>query len=597
MEANDIPKETEEILQGVVNEGKETGEAWLEPPVSPQEFFEKYIGEAAYPEQQSFVDKTLGTNPTTWDSTFQEGIGLIGKGGGKDRTISKILVYCVYKLLCMRNPQKYLREMGATLGVGSAIDLGNVSINSRLAKDVFFKNFTTLLRETRDPKTGKNWFEEHGVDLQKAIQIREVKFPKNITAYSLDSEEYTGEGLNLLVVIFDEVGGFPPLKAKKLYSALKTTQRSRFPKLHKTFLISYPRDENDYMMIRYNEAKNEPTTFRDRKATWEWNPRVTMEDFADDFAKDPIAAKRTYQCIIEAGERGYIRYRERISASFNKGRDNPVFGDRVWTDDLLTLRFKESFIPLIGISYYCHVDLAKGQEGGDCAGISIGHLVRGMTTTLSQEYVENVLKNEGIDLSRVAGKPQVGVVIDLAIQIRARPGQEIQLEEVRLFLEKLKYGAKFPIHKVTYDGWQSLGEIQLLNKAGIQSEVQSVDRDRIAYDSLKELIYKGLVDLYAQPILQRELEELQLTEVGQKVDHPDNSYRRQVEEGRMGGSKDVADAVAGVVRLCLEAGQYEFRSWAANRTPGVPPKSVDPQREEQEKLVRYGEKPHRRMNW
>jgi hypothetical protein len=564
---------------------------WEIEPVGPEEFFNDFLREPAYPQQLDFVVKTLGAEGTSWDTTYNEGIALVGKGGGKDRTIAKLLVYICYKLLCLKNPQKYLG-----LGEGSAIDIGNVSLNARLAQDVFFKNFRTLLRNTINPRTGRNWFEERGVDLNEAIKKREVSFPKEITAYSLDSVEYTGEGLNLLVVVFDEVGGFPPLRARELYSALKKTQRSRFPRHHKTFLISYPRDENDYMMIRYREAESDPSVYRVKAATWDWNIKVKMEDLENEYARDPVEAKRVYQCIIEAGERGYIRYRDRIYAAFDRSRDNPVKNDAVWTDDLINLSFKPSFVPLKGVFYYAHIDLAKGQEGGDCAGLAIGHLQRGMTTSLSTEYVERVLKNEGIDLSKVAGKPQDGVVMDLVLQLRARSGQEILLEEIRLFLERLKYGLGMNLRKVTYDGWQSLGEIQLLNKAGIKSEVQSVDRDRIAYDTLKELIYKGLISFYPHPILLRELEELQITETG-KVDHPEHSYRRQIEEGRMEGSKDVADAVAGVCRLAMEESPAEFRSWTVGsevrRSDGKP----NVEAEERERLVRYGERPPRRYNW
>jgi len=132
---------SDEILGEIQEELQGSNKVWKIEPVSPEEFFNTFLKEPCYPLQQDFVDNVLGTKGPEWDTTFTEGQALVGKGGGKDRTIAKILTYVVYKLLCMKNPQEYL-DLG---GFGAAIDLGNVSINSRLAKDVFFKNFMTPL--------------------------------------------------------------------------------------------------------------------------------------------------------------------------------------------------------------------------------------------------------------------------------------------------------------------------------------------------------------------------------------------------------------------------------------------------------------------
>ena len=111
-----------------------------------------------------------------------------------------------------------------------------MSINGTQAREVFFKEFVSTLKRTINPKTGKNWFSEHGMDLRddQDIQKRKVIFSpedeNNITAYSLDSEQYTGEGKNLLVVVFDEVGAFRVARAKELHTNLQDTQTSRFPR-------------------------------------------------------------------------------------------------------------------------------------------------------------------------------------------------------------------------------------------------------------------------------------------------------------------------------------------------------------------------------
>ena len=431
-----------------------TDEVWEELPVSSEVFFEKFLREPCYPEQQKFVNAMLGTNPLIWDISYNEGIALIGKGGGKDRTICKILTYCAYKLLCSRNPQRLVNlNNNDSDSPESAIDLANVSLNARLAKDVFFKNFTAMIRACKNPKTNKNWFAEHGLDLKNDIQAREIKFPKAITAYSLDSEEYTGEGLNILVAIFDEVGGFDPSKADKLYTALVSTQKTRFAENRKTMLISYKRDDNDFMMIRYQQAEKESKTFRVKAPTWVWNIRRTKNDFADDYMKSPEDAKRIYECEGSTAQEGYFKYKSRIREIINPNRISPVEGEPIWTSDILKLKFKEFFRPIKNQPYFIHIDLAKGKESGDYLGIAMGHYSRNRTINLSEDYVKELTKAEGFSATSLSTQKQPAAVLDFMMQVRARPGQEIIFDEIRQFIQGL-YKVGFNIKMVTYDGWQ-----------------------------------------------------------------------------------------------------------------------------------------------
>jgi len=564
---------------------------WEETPVTSREFFEKFIHEPCYPEQQAFVDKVLGRKADEWNSDYTEAIALIGKGGGKDRTIAKIIAYCIYKLLCMRNPQRFLGLNDNDIqSPESAIDIANVSINSRLARDVFFKAFIAIIKATKNPKTGNNWFEEHGLNLSKDILKREVIFPKAITAYSLDSVEYTGEGLNLLLVVFDEVGGFDPSEADSLYKALTSTQKTRFRDKRKTLLLSYKRDDNDFMMIRYYQAKEEAKTHRVKAATWDWNIKAKKSDFAEDYIKSPEDAKRIYECEGSTAKEGYFKYKKRIREAINPNRVNPIVGDKIWTDNILKLEFKDFFIPKKFQAYYVHVDLSKGKESGDYAGIALGHPIKDRTVKLSEEYLQELIKVEGFDVTKLEQQKQTAVVIDLLLQLRARPGEEIIFDEVRQFVQGLKK-AGFNIKMVTFDGWQSVDSIQILNNAGIPAEVQSVDRNTEAYDTLKEQIYKGLFDTYEHSIFIRECEEL-IRKPNGKVDHPDLSYRRSVEEKKLEGSKDVSDSAAGCTKSCVE---YSKATFGISTTGGRDMRLKDmfqrPDRAEQEKLVRYGERP------
>ncbi len=107
MDIKEQKKFVEELLHTSGESFEVKDETWEVEPVNPTTFFKDFVHEPCYPHQQTFVDRVLGTQAKEWNSEYTEGIALIGKGGGKDRTIAKILTYAIYKLLCMRNPQRF----------------------------------------------------------------------------------------------------------------------------------------------------------------------------------------------------------------------------------------------------------------------------------------------------------------------------------------------------------------------------------------------------------------------------------------------------------------------------------------------------------
>lgn len=588
---------------------------WDITPVTYSEFYDKdhgFVREPFFPKQDELAKAVLGDVAEEWPTEYFEAQAYWGKGSGKDRTAAKILLYAIYKLLCMKNPIQVL-SAGSTdyvPSVGDKIEVGNVCVNSRLAKTVFFKYFKILLRACRNPKTGKNWFVEQGLNLRRDVHTRDIEFPKNITAYSLDSKEYTGEGLNLFLVIFDEIGGFEVNQAEALYDALVSTIRSRFPQFGKVLLLSYKRSDNDYMSVRYRKAKDEPRTFRSKAATWEVNLRRTKDDFIEDYTEDAEKAQRTYECEGSTSEGGFFRYKSRISYIFNSSDiENPIVGEPISVVNLNSLEFKESFQPVEQSMYFIHVDLAKGSQGGDACGLALGHYVLDMPVTLSDDYIKYLAAETGFKPEKLRereGVKKVGAVVDLALQIKAPPGGEVLFEEIRRFIKYLKTEHKFPIRLVTFDGWQSVDSIQQLRRAGVNAEEYSVDRTTDAYETLKTVIYEGLFKSYPHRIAVRELEDLIVVDLGRKdtsvvrykVDHPAKSSSRMDEDGSDKGSKDVADAIAGCVYHCIKYGKSPFKFWSGS-LPGTPPDQKEHpkptpttvQRYESEEIVRYGEKP------
>jgi hypothetical protein len=145
------------------------------------------------------------------------------------------------------------------------------------------------------------------------------------------------------------------------------------------------------------------------------------------------------------------------------------------------------------------------------------------------------------------------------MQLKGKDGKEIDFERIRQFIYKLQ-DRGFTIGKVTLDGYQSVDMIQLLNKRNIESAQLSVDKNDEAYQTLKELIYLRKISYYDYKVLLRELEELKRIENG-KIDHPDISRKRALEENDERGSKDTSDAVAGCCISALNESEVESGDW------------------------------------
>ena len=85
------------------------------------------------------------------------------------------------------------------------------------------------------------------------------------------------------------------------------------------------------------------------------------------------------------------------------------------------------------------------------------------------------------------------------------------------------------------DSFQSVDTLQQLRQKGFATDRQSIDKTPIPYDVLKQAMYDGRVDIPHHEVLQAELVSLERNARTGKIDH------------RPGGSKDLADALAGVV--------------------------------------------------
>jgi len=142
------------------------------------------------------------------------------------------------------------------------------------------------------------------------------------------------------------------------------------------------------------------------------------------------------------------------------------------------------------------------------------------------------------------------VWIDFMLRVRPVRGEQIDITKIVAFILNLRnYG--FPLQRVTFDGYQSTMAIQIIQKAGqlpqyrryahfynlldLDSNLLSVDRTDVPYTVLRDCLNYQCINYYKYEPFIDEVLSLEHDYEKKKVDHPE------------GGSKDVADAVAGVV--------------------------------------------------
>jgi hypothetical protein len=596
------------------------GAVWRETPDSFDEFVTspKHLRLGPlYPRQRAAVIELIGSDarrifedpynlePEQVARRYQQAVLLWGKGSGKDYLCSILVVYLVYVLLCLRDPQAYLR-----LAPGEPIDLVNVAYNADQAKKVFFEKLKQRvkrwqwLRDTYNVVEGGRRVNEHKLG-RSLVSINDdfIEFPHQIRAWSRHAQNESYEGLNVLVWLMDEASAFlSKLKrenAEAIHYTLKTSAASRFGKRYVGLIISWPRHADDFTMTKHKEAVLNPTlgVYADGPAkTWEVNeltklePRVTIREglevpasLANDFISDPEGALGRYCCEPPMAREAFIRYPDRIWASVDPGRD-PLFE---WEPTLVTreesdgehrsyravklTKFRE--LPK-GIKLFAH-----GDPGlvNDSFSLAFGYPVP--ATIMSKVVAREVLHpfqiaqrkidpDSVIDWEVTVTRTVIVAVIvwrpdpRLAIQVDLQNIEDtiFELHEHYPSLghpTKRQRGDTARKPSFTFDHWNSAFTIQRMKAKHMNVEDEQWSRPFQVdiFRNGRSQIYNSLVSLPDTPSITSkdpmhpgaifELERLEFID-GTKVDHPE------------GGSKDTADAVIRVIQHCTEAGRTSF---------------------------------------
>lgn len=255
--------------------------------------------------------------------------------------------------------------------------------------------------------------------------------------------------------------------------------------------------------------------------------------FLTAFESNPVKALKDLAGIPPAVEDPFIALTDRIDDAMkeynlrmpdllypvNSSSNRPQFSDDLFATD----RLKRAL----------HVDIGYAAHG-DALGMAMGHI---------PEMVE------------VDGELQPFILFDFLLRIKPSGGQKLMLSDFRKIIYELRDERKFNIAVVTFDGFQSQDSIQILQEKKFNTAEVSVDRNKGPYEDLRQAIYERRIgfpeyktyknrDDHEKVIIAKK-ELMELTDTGKKIDHPPKN-----------GSKDVADAMAGVTYALMGNGSF-----------------------------------------
>lgn len=512
------------------------------------------------------LKEIFGNEPSgTHISRKRRAIFTGGIGIGKTTFASIAIPYMVHWVSCLKDPQGYFGLLP-----GSRIAFMLMSTSDSQAKEVLFGDIKARINASP-------WFLANcKYDDSFKNQLR---FPKDVWVLPGNSAETTFEGYNILGGILDEGDSHKVTNRKDFaesgYDTIHARIQSRFidPETddHRGLLIviGQMKKGTGFMAKKVTDLLQDKNATVARMSIWEslgWKrftddagnrksfyydtkkkrivPKGAIklienanlievpEAYRTDFENNPEKALRDLAGIPPTSQDAFISREERIDECVERWQANNLGLESPVDAHMSSPEFAPWFVAQDALRRAIHIDMAISAEG-DALGMAMGHV---------REMVE------------IDDELKPYIVFDFLLRIKAMPGTEIIIGDVRRLIYELKDKRRFKIKKVTADGFQSTDTMQQLRKRRIDAEYLSADRQKLPYYDLREAINERRCEFppYLTTITRGDLEEVEvakkelreLTEGDQKVDHPP------------GGSKDVADAMAGVVYTLMGDRQY-----------------------------------------
>jgi hypothetical protein len=503
-------------------------------------------------------------------------------GSGKSEFASLAILRMLYEASCLRDP-----AVSYGLSAGSKMGFCNLAPSETVAKNAFFEK---ALMKIKDSPYFQEKFRPltHFKDKDKLPKGNVIEFPKGLFVICGSSTDTASLGANIMGGFVDELNFFKKdaagsnhgnaiygssSRAGRLFQGLMRRMKSRFMrkgKLPGILIGASSKTTEDSLcerIIRDAERRGDKTVFvRDRNivdvkpeafsnesfrvliGTENYRSRIleddeevllddatvidVPEDLRSSFDMNIEEALRDLMGVATYAISSFINKVEKVKEAVDESREHPfecpLMPDPAQWDSRLPYKIDwaslcernqyDDWTPRINpqVKRYVHLDLGLTH---DAFGVCIGHISGLQKVTRANQSGEVI-------------EYQPRIIIDFILRIKGEPGEEVIIRNVRQLLYQFtEHG--FHLANISMDTCQTREMMQQLDAAGYKTDTISVDDKKDPYLMLRNAIYENRVEYYSYPVLLDELRHLE--ENVRKVDHP------------VGGHKDLADALAGVV--------------------------------------------------
>ena len=522
---------------------------WKHIPVGPQEFVE---GSSFLNKPGILWPEVMKALVAINDGTRTECVLTGAIGVAKSTLALYTQAYQLYTISCLRNAH---REFD--LDPSSEIVTIFQSINEKLAKDVDYARFRDMIAKA--PYFQQHFMFDEGRE-------SEMRFPNRIIVKPVSGADTAAIGQNVIGGIIDEVNFMAVVEKSKLnkdgavydqavqnYNSIAARRESRFKikgempgMLCLVSSRNYPGELTDVIEMR---ARTNPRIYVYDKRLWEIRPeryenerfrvfvgdetrkpRVLLDedvvpiedechvmavpiDFREKFDHDLMRSLRDIAGVATQSMHPFMVNKDAVAKCFGKVQSIASREDCDFKTTRVAIYPKRILYPTE--PRWCHIDLAISK---DSAGMAVG-CVPGF---------EHMKRGDSIETLP-------NIHMDMLLEIKPPRGGEIEFENIRQLLYKLRDKLGLPVKWVTFDSFQSKDSMQILHSQGFIVGYRSMDTDMLAYDIAKQAFYDGRVHAPKHPKAMKEVVSLEIDTKKRKIDHPPT------------GSKDVADAMAGVV--------------------------------------------------
>ena len=524
-------------------------------------------------------------------------------GAGKTSIAVASILYQIYKLLCLKNPQAYYNIISDDI-----IAFAFFNVVLALAADVTFNKVAAMVDLSP-------YFKDQ-LAAKGERKLSEGMFFKKNLGILIGSKFSHGLGYNLFGGVINEANFFrvgqntATSNIMETYTGILRRMESRFMQVGgiipgQLYIVSSKKETSSFLEVHIESNKSNPRAYSIDEPIWKFKEHLNLYSgeifkvmIGDQYADSKIITtiyqdlkSGNYVIDKETPELDYpegykiIEVPIEYGSSFSRQLNNSIrdiagistYGQLSLISNRSTLRrcFKakvkdQDWVKPMKKDFFSldfnnnndrimdYVNVGEFKDYLDLVGRSFPrtiHVDVGVSGDALGFAMSSISEMGLVENLNQKGEMQIDIEekfrVEMMFRLMPKEGQQIPLMRVVNFIFELRRVFNLTLFKVTFDGYQSTVLMQQLQQLGFNTKLLSVDRTDIPYLSLRDVIDSERIESYENEDAILELSELIHYKDLRKVDHP------MLFSNKEPGRKDLADAICGSLFSFLEMGLKE----------------------------------------